>query len=59
VVTILTQDWGHAGSYGYVYDESEPVATGDPYFPFDVPGALPSLEVRLNQHWWTAYNGLD
>jgi hypothetical protein len=58
-ISIVTQDWGHAGSYGYVYDEAEPVPTGDSYFPYDIPSSLPALETRLNHQWWTAYNGLD
>jgi hypothetical protein len=58
-VSILTQDWNHAGSYGYVYAEGEPKETGDPYFPYELPGSLPALELRLNQNWWTAYNGLN
>jgi hypothetical protein len=58
-VSILTQDWNHAGSYGYVYAESEPKPTGDPYFPLELPGNLPALELRLDQNWWTAYNGLN
>ena len=60
MVSILTQDNGHAGSHGYLYAEAPPQKVGnDPYHPWDVPGRLNDVEDKVSENWWRVYNGLD
>jgi hypothetical protein len=55
-ITIITQSWNHAGTYGYIYDESERVPTNDPQRPYDIEAFM---NERINHNWWTYYCGLD
>ena len=49
-VSIITQDMGHLGTFGYVYADAPGNSRGT--------RDLPSLQRRLDAHWWIAYNDM-
>jgi hypothetical protein len=55
-ITIITQDWNHAGTYGYIYDESGRQARHDSANPYAIEEFM---DQRINRLWWTYYNGLN
>ena len=58
VISIMTLDWHHAGSYGYVYSEASTApALGQE--DDDLPGRLIFLDRKMRDRWWSAYNNLD
>jgi len=52
-ITLVTADWGHVGSAGYLYVDQSPVRiTGDPYQNVDAPGDLWMCGRQVAPHWW-------
>jgi hypothetical protein len=64
-VTITTDDWHHAGVYGYAFSEMPLTPHPNENYPqlssVDNPGDLPFAEKRIigqGGHWWSVYNDL-
>lgn len=58
-ITLVTADWGHLGSGGYVYFDEPPARIGnDPYRTVDAPGDLWTFEGQVRPHWWVVSNNL-
>jgi hypothetical protein len=60
MVTIITKDWFHAGTYGYLYSDTPPIRT-DSEWPrqYEMPGILLFLSGRVAPKWWSAYRNVD
>jgi hypothetical protein len=50
LISIITRDDGHFGTFGYVYSE---VTGGAPS-----TSELPSVDRQIRRHWWIAYNNM-
>ena len=52
-ITLVTADWGHAGSVGFLYADQPPIRISrDPYQNVDAPGDLWTLGPQVAQRWW-------
>jgi len=59
-ITIMTVDWDHGGSWGYVFADVPLAQAADgEYRDYDVPGGLPLVDKRINKHWWSVYTNLN
>ena len=65
-LTIITQDWDHAGTYGYVFSDTPLTVQADDNYPsessIDNPGDMPFVDKAIigqGRHWWSVYNNLD
>lgn len=58
-IEIMTVDWDHAGSWGYVYSEFTPQLITSRDDEYDVPGGLPFINGKIVNHWWRAYTDLN
>ena len=65
-LTIITQDWDHAGVYGYVFSDTPLTIQSNDNYPsesrIDNPGDMPFVDkaiVGQGRHWWSVYNNLD
>ena len=59
VITIVTDDEGHFGAFGYVYSEI-PLGpeVGNVHQKVELGTDLVFLRKQLTPHWWVGYNNL-
>ncbi|RYG65816.1 hypothetical protein EON80_16615 [bacterium] len=57
-ISIISNDGGHFGYYGYIFSDGPLKATGDSYIQIDVPGDFAEVTHQLNDHWCAAKNNL-
>ncbi len=59
-ISLMTLDWDHAGSYGYLFADAPPKrVTDDDYREINAPGDLPFVDRQINRHWWSVYTNLN
>lgn len=65
-LTIITQDWDHAGIYGYVFSDTPLTVQPDANYPgefgIDNPGRMPFVDKAIagqGRHWWSVYDNLE